>query len=255
VSRAAVLDVRGLATRRGGTEVLRGIDLSVGAGEVVAVIGPSGSGKTTFLRGLNYLTPFTAGSVEIAGHALRPGMSERRDAAALRAVRQRVGMVFQSFHLFPHLSALANVMEAPRRVLGLGDGEAEARARALLERVGLASHIDAFPHTLSGGQQQRVAIARALAMEPAVLLLDEPTSALDARLKDEVLAVVGALAAGGQTMIVVTHELGFARRVAHRMVVLAGGRIVESGSPADVLDRPEAPETRALLGMRLDAAE
>jgi polar amino acid transport system ATP-binding protein len=246
---ATVVRVHGLRTRLGTTEVLRGLDLTVDAGEVVAVVGPSGSGKTTLLRALNYLTPFTAGEVEIAGQALRPGLSERVDAARLRAVRTRVGMVFQSFHLFPHLTALGNVMEAPRRVLGLGVGEAEARARALLARVGLAAHGDAYPHTLSGGQAQRVAIARALAMEPLVLLLDEPTSALDARLVGEVLAVVGDLAAGGQTMLIVTHELGFARRVADRVLVLAGGRIVESGPPAEVLDRPRAPETRALLGM------
>ncbi len=247
-----VLCVRGLGTRLGGTEVLRGIDLDVGRGEVVAVVGASGSGKTTLLRGLNYLTPFTAGEVEIAGHRLRPGLSERIDAAHLRAVRTRVGMVFQSFHLFPHLTALANVTEAPRQVLGLAPVAAEARARTLLERVGLASHTGALPHTLSGGQQQRVAIARALAMEPLVLLLDEPTSALDPRLVGEVLAVVGDLAAAGQTMVIVTHEIAFARRVAHRVVVLAGGRIVESGPPAEVLERPRAAETRALLGLRGD---
>ena len=246
---AAVVRLHGLRTRLGTTDVLRGLDLTVHAGEVVAVVGPSGSGKTTLLRALNYLTPFTAGEVEIAGQALRPGLSERVDAARLRAVRTRVGMVFQTFHLFPHLTALGNVMEAPRRVLGLAAAEAEDRARALLARVGLAAHGDAYPHTLSGGQAQRVAIARALAMEPLVLLLDEPTSALDARLVGEVLAVVGDLAAGGQTMLIVTHELGFARRVADRVLVLAGGRIVESGPPAEVLDRPQAPETRALLGM------
>jgi polar amino acid transport system ATP-binding protein len=245
----SVVSVRDLWTRRGAADVLRGIDLDVDAGEVVAILGPSGSGKTTLLRALNYLTPFTGGHVDIAGHRLRPGMSERTDAAALRAVRTRVGMVFQGFNVFPHLTALGNVMEAPRRVLGLPASAAEVRARTLLARVGLAEHADAYPERLSGGQQQRVAIARALAMEPAVMLLDEPTSALDARLVGEVLAVVGDLAATGQTMIVVTHELGFARRVAHRVAVLAGGRIVESGSPGDVLDRPRATETRALLGV------
>jgi len=247
-----VVSVRSLSTRRGAAEVLRGIDLEVRRGEVVAVIGPSGSGKTTFLRALNYLTPFTAGEVTIAGHGLRPGMSERRDAAALRAVRTRVGMVFQSFNVFPHLTAVGNVMEAPRRVLGLSATAAETRARTLLARVGLRDHADAYPERLSGGQQQRVAIARALAMEPVVMLLDEPTSALDARLVGEVLAVVGDLAAAGQTMIVVTHELAFARRVADRVVVLAGGEIVESGTAGDVLERPRAAETRALLGMAGD---
>ena len=244
----AVVTVRGLETRLGGKTVLGGIDLEVRRGEVVAIIGPSGSGKTTLLRAMNYLTPFAAGEVEIAGHRLRPGMNERTDAAALRAVRTRVGMVFQSFHLFPHFTALGNVTEAPRHVLGLTPAAAEARARALLERVGLAAYGDASPHTLSGGQQQRVAIARALAMEPVVLLLDEPTSALDPRLVGEVLAVVADLAAAGQTMVIVTHEIGFARRVADRVVVLAGGRIVESGTPEEVLERPRAAETRALLG-------
>ena len=164
------------------------------------------------------------------------------------ALRTRGGMGFQSFHLFPHFTALGNVTEAPRHVLGLTPAAAEARARALLERVGLAAYGDASPHTLSGGQQQRVAIARALAMEPVVLLLDEPTSALDPRLVGEVLAVVADLAAAGQTMVIVTHEIGFARRVADRVVVLAGGRIVESGPPEEVLERPRAAETRALLG-------
>ena len=245
---SAVVAVRGLWARRGETDVLRGVDLAVRRGEVVAILGPSGSGKTTFLRALNYLTPFSQGEVEIAGHPLRAGMSERVDAAALRAVRTRVGMVFQSFHLFPHLSVLGNVTEAPRRVLGLATVDAEARARALLVRVGLATHADAFPSTLSGGQQQRVAIARALAMEPVVLLLDEPTSALDPRLVGEVLAVIGDLAAAGQTMVIVTHELAFARRVADRVAVLVGGQIVESGPPAQVLDHPRAPETQAFLG-------
>ena len=198
-----VVTARGLHTRRGATEVLRGIDLEVRGGEMVAVVGPSGSGKTTLLRALNYLTPFTAGEVEIAGHALRPGMSERADAEALRAVRTRVG---------------------------------------------LAEHAGAYPQTLSGGQQQRVAIARALAMEPVVMLFDEPTSALDPRLVGEVLAVVGDLAAAGQTMVIVTHEMAFARRVANRVAVLVAGRIVESGTAEEVLERPKAAETRALLG-------
>jgi len=245
-----VLRIRDLRTQLNGTQVLCGIDLEVRAGEVLAIVGPSGGGKTTLLRALNYLTPFSTGDVEIAGQHLRPGMSERADAAPLRAVRTRVGMVFQSFHLFPHLTALGNVTEAPRRVRGLSVEEAGSRARVLLARVGLAGHADAFPHTLSGGQQQRVAIARALAMEPLVLLLDEPTSALDPRLVGEVLAVVGDLAAAGQTMVIVTHELAFARRVAHRVAVLVAGRIVECGTAAEVLERPQAEETRAFLGMR-----
>ena len=243
-----VVDVRALRTRLGQTEVLRGIDLRIARGEVVAVIGPSGSGKTTLLRGLNYLTPFTAGEVEIAGHRLGPGLCERADARLLRAVRTLVGMVFQNFHLFPHLTALGNVAEAPRHVLGLEPGAARARAQALLERVGLGSYADALPHTLSGGQQQRVAIARSLAMQPVVLLLDEPTSALDPRLVGEVLNVVADLAAAGQTMVIVTHEIAFARRVAHRVLVLDDGRIVDSGTPAEVLDHPRTAATRALLG-------
>lgn len=244
-----VLRVRGLRTRLGGVEVLAGIDLEVHRGEVVVIVGGSGSGKSTLLRGLNYLTPFTAGDVEIAGHHLRPGMDERVDAAALRAVRTQVGMVFQSFHLFPHLSVMDNVTEAPCQVSGLTPAAARERATALLERVGLASHLAAFPHTLSGGQQQRVAIARALAMEPTVLLLDEPTSALDPRLVGEVLEVITDLAAGGQTMMIVTHEMSFARRVAHRVIVLADGRIAESGRPEEVLDQPRATATRVLLGL------
>jgi len=245
-----VVEVRGLRTRFAATDVLRGIDLAVDRGEVVAIIGPSGGGKSTLLRGLNYLTPFSAGSVEIAGQALRPGMSERRDAAALHAVRRRAGMVFQGFHLFPHLTAIANVMEAPRHVLGLAEAAARARAIHLLDRVGLAARADAYPHMLSGGQQQRVAIARALAMQPEVLLLDEPTSSLDPQLVGEVLTVLADLAAGGQTMLIATHEMGFARRVAHRALVLVAGEIVEQGRAAAVLDDPQHPATRALLGKK-----
>jgi ABC-type polar amino acid transport system ATPase subunit len=246
---ARIVSARALQTRLGGTEVLRGVDLTVSRGEVVAIIGPSGGGKTTLLRALNYLTPFTAGEVEIAGHRLRPGLSERRDAALLRAVRTRVGMVFQSFHLFPHLTVLGNVVEAPCHVLGRAPAAARSQADALLERVGLAGYAGAFPHQLSGGQQQRVAIARALAKEPEVLLLDEPTSALDARLAGEVLAVVADLAAGGQTMVLVTHALAFVRRIAHRVLVLAEGTVVESGTAEDVFERPRSMAARALLGV------
>lgn len=243
----AIVHVRGLRTVLGATEVLRGIDLSVTRGEVLAIVGASGSGKTTLLRALNYLTPFTAGDIEIAGQHLRPGMSERTDAAVLRTVRTRVGMVFQAFHLFPHLTALGNVMEAPRHVLGLRAAAARDRGQVLLARVGLAACAQAYPHTLSGGQQQRVAIARALATQPDILLLDEPTSALDPRLTAEVLAVIADLAAGGQTLMLVTHEIAFARHIAHRIIVLAEGQIVESGTPDEVLDRPRAAATRALL--------
>jgi len=245
-----VIAVRDLRLSLGGREILRGVSFAVSRGAVVAVVGPSGGGKSSLLRGMNYLTPFTGGEVQIAGHRLLPGMTERRDAELLRSVRTSVGMVFQSFHLFPHLTAIGNVMEAPRRVLGLSADEARERAAKLLERVGLATHADAHPHTLSGGQQQRVAIARALAMEPAALLLDEPTSSLDPQLVGEVLAVLADLAAAGQTMLIVTHEMGFARRVGHRVLVLVAGEIVESGSAAAVLDDPQHPATRALLGHR-----
>jgi ABC-type polar amino acid transport system ATPase subunit len=248
MSDGPILSVRALHAQRGDREVLCGVDLSIDRGEVVALIGPSGSGKTTLLRALNYLTPFSAGEVDIAGHRLRPAMSERSDAAALRAVRTRVGMVFQAFNLFPHLSVLDNVMEAPRRVLHLDAGAARTRAQALLARVGLGDRADAYPAALSGGQQQRVAIARALAMEPDVLLLDEPTSALDPRLAGEVLTVIADLAAAGQTMVLVTHQIAFVRRVAHRVLVLADGVIVDSGAPADVLDPPRTAATRELLG-------
>jgi len=242
-----VLRARGLRTRRGTTEILRGVDLDVGRGEVLAVVGPSGGGKTTLLRSLNYLTAFDAGEVEVAGQRLRPGMCERADAATLRAVRLRVGMVFQSFHLFPHLTAIDNVAEAPRRVLGRSRAEAHDLARTLLRRVGLEDRADALPHALSGGQQQRVAIARALAMEPVALLLDEPTSALDPRMTGEILAVVRGLAESGQTMVVVTHEIAFARQVAARVAVLVDGRIVEEGAVADVLEHPQHAETKAFL--------
>ena len=248
MSDGPVIDVRGLRLRLAGKEILCGVDFSVGRGQVIALVGPSGSGKSSLLRGLNYLTPFTDGDVEIAGHHLRPGLSERRDAELLRSVRTRVGMVFQSFHLFPHLTAIDNVTEAPRSVLGLSAEAARQRAEALLDRVGLRSHATAYPYTLSGGQQQRVAIARALAMEPDALLFDEPTSALDPRLRGEVLAVIADLAAAGQTMVIVTHEIAFARRVARRALVLVEGRIVEEGAPADVFDRPRTEETRRFLG-------
>jgi len=240
--------VRGLHCRRGTTDVLRGIDLDVARGEVVAVLGASGSGKTTLLRACNYLTPFAAGEVRVADARLVPGMSERRDGRVLQAVRRRVGMVFQGFALFPHLTVLENVTEAPRCVLGRSTSDAYDVAGRLLERVGLGDRGTAYPHQLSGGQRQRVAIARALAMEPEVLLLDEPTSSLDPALVGEVLAVIADLAASGQTMLVATHEMGFARRVATRAVVLAEGCIAEEGTPAQVLDAPRSVATRALLG-------
>ena len=244
----SAIEVRGLHARRGQADVLRGIDLTVARGEVVAILGASGSGKTTLLRALNYLTPFSAGEVRVANERLVPGMTERRHGKTLQAVRRRVGMVFQGFQLFPHLSVIENVMEAPCRVLGRPAAECAEAARGFLARVGLADRANDRPRGLSGGQQQRVAIARALAMEPEVLLLDEPTSSLDPALVGDVLAVIADLAAAGQTMLVVTHEMGFARRVASRAVVLCDGRIAEEGTPTAVLDAPQTPATRALLG-------
>ena len=244
----SAIAARGLRVVRGVAEVLRGVDLLVERGEVVAVLGASGSGKTTLLRALNYLTPFCDGEVVVAGMRLVPGMSERRDGPALQAVRRKVGMVFQGFQLFPHLSVIENLTEAPRRVLGRSVERATEDARRLLARVGLIERAEGYPRELSGGQQQRVAIARALAMEPEVLLLDEPTSALDPALVSEVLGVVADLAASGQTMLIVTHEMGFARRVATRAIVLAEGRIVEDGAPAALLDAPRTRAMQALLG-------
>ncbi len=243
-----VLAVEGLRVVFGGAEVLHGLDLRVRRGEVVAVIGPSGSGKSTLLRTVNYLTPFEAGEVRVAGCVLTPGMSERRHGETLRVVRRRAGMVFQSFHLFAHLDVVGNVEAGPRHVLGLPSAAARARAMGLLQRVGLADRAERRPHELSGGEQQRVAIARALAMEPDVLLLDEPTSALDPRLVGEVLAVVADLAVAGQTMLIVTHEMAFARRIAHRVIVLVDGQIVEEGPPSQVFEQPRHAATRRLLG-------
>ena len=231
-----MIEVNGLVKRHGPLEVLRGVSLGVARGEVAAIVGPSGGGKSTFLRCLNGLERFEGGSVTIDGLRLDATLTDGARDAALRGVRRRVGMVFQSFNLFPHRSVLANVTEAPLHVLRLPRSEAEGRARKLLDRVGLGDKLAAMPAQLSGGQQQRVAIARALAMEPRVLLFDEPTSALDPAMAGEVLAVMADLARDGQTMIVVTHDLPFARRAAHTVHVFEGGRVAASGPPAAVLD-------------------
>jgi polar amino acid transport system ATP-binding protein len=233
--------VRGLQKRFGKLEVLRGVDLDVAAGEVVVLIGPSGCGKSTLLRCLNGLEMPTAGDVRVCGVSL----SDPR--ANLNALRQRVGMVFQRFHLFPHLTALQNVALAPRRVLGLPAPEAEARGRGLLERVGLEAKADVYPEQLSGGQQQRVAIARALAMEPELMLFDEPTSALDPELVGEVLNAMRSLAAEGMTMCIVTHEMGFAQEVAHRVLFMDEGLFLEEGPPQQVLRNPTHPRAREFL--------
>jgi ABC-type polar amino acid transport system ATPase subunit len=236
-----------LIKRFGDVEVLRGASLRVAAGEVAVLIGPSGSGKSTFLRCLNGLETFQNGSVSVDGISLRAGMPPSEREPRLHQIRLRLGMVFQAFHLFPHRTVLQNITEGPVHVLGLDPREAEARARRLLDRVGLADRLRAMPHELSGGQQQRVAIARALAMEPRAILFDEPTSALDPHMTGEVLAVLSDLARDGQTMLIVTHAIPVARHVAHTVHVFHAGRIIESGPPAQVLDAPHEEATRLLL--------
>jgi len=242
-----VITVQGLAKRHGELPVLEGIDLEVAEGAVEAIIGPSGGGKSTLLRCLNGLERFEAGEVRIGALRLTPHTSPRRDAALLRQVRRQLGFVFQQFQLFPHLSVLGNLVEAPMHVLGLSRDEAEARARALLERVSLSSKADARPHQLSGGQQQRVAIARTLAMQPRAILFDEPTSSLDPAMAADVLALMAELARDGQTMLVVTHSMHFARQVASRVHVVVQGRIVESGPPEAVLEAPQQAATQRFL--------
>ncbi len=244
-----MIEVDGLRKRFGEADVLRGVTLSVDRGEVAAIIGPSGSGKSTFLRCLNGLERFDAGQVEIDGLVLR-GRSEvaASDWGRLhREVCLRVGMVFQGFNLFPHRTAIENVMEGPIYVLGLHRDAADHRARRLLDRVGMSDRLHSMPSELSGGQQQRVAIARALAMEPRAILFDEPTSALDPRMTAEVLAVMSDLASEGMTMIAVTHAMHFARRVAHKVHVFGEGRVIESGPPDRIFDDPREEATRILL--------
>jgi ABC-type polar amino acid transport system ATPase subunit len=244
-----MIEVTDLVKRHGAIEVLQGVSLSIAQGEVAAIIGPSGSGKSTFLRCLNGLERFQSGRVTIDG--LRFAADGITTAAEWhrvhRQVCQRVGMVFQSFNLFPHRTALENVMEGPIYVLGMARGQAEERARRLLDRVGLSDRLQALPRQLSGGQQQRVAIARALAMEPRAILFDEPTSALDPRMTAEVLAVMSDLAGDGLTMVVVTHAMQFARRVAQTVHVFGDGRVIESGAPDQIFDDPREEATRVLL--------
>jgi polar amino acid transport system ATP-binding protein len=249
-----LLRVTGLHKRYGAHEVLRGIDLDVMPGDRIAILGASGSGKSTFLRCLNFMEPPSAGTVELGGQPIgcpAPGRNDpaRRvyDEAELTRVRQRVGMVFQQFNLFPHMTALGNVMEGLRTVRGQRAAEARARAEAELARVGLADKGQAYPARLSGGQKQRVAIARALAMDPEVLLFDEPTSALDPELVGEVLRVIRSLAEEGRTMLLVTHELGFAYHVASRVLFIAEGVIHEQGPPDRILRHPTQPRTQAFL--------
>jgi ABC-type polar amino acid transport system ATPase subunit len=249
-----MLRLEGLHKRFGELEVLRGIDLEIARGEVVCVLGPSGSGKSTLLRCINLLEPPEQGEIFLEGRDICKGPSSPKGEAGwkLDFVRQRVGIVFQQFNLFPHKTALENVAIAPEKVLGRPKGEARETGTALLERVGLADKLGEYPERLSGGQQQRVAIARALAMGPHVMLFDEITSALDPELVKEVLDVLRGLAAEGMTMVVVTHELGFAREVADRIVFLDQGAIVEQGKPTDVLDNPREERTQRFLGLVLE---
>jgi polar amino acid transport system ATP-binding protein/general L-amino acid transport system ATP-binding protein len=237
---SAIIDIRNIFKTFGSYKALDGISLSVEEGEVVVVIGPSGSGKSTLIRCINQLEVHDSGEIRV--HDLD---ASKRDL--LTKIRSEAGMVFQSFNLFPHMSVLRNVALAPVRVRGLSWDEANDRARKLLVRVGLADHIEKYPNQLSGGQQQRVGIARALAMEPKVLLFDEPTSALDPEMVGEVLEVIQQLARTGVTMVVVTHEMGFARRVADRVVFMDAGRIVEIGSPSAIFDTPQDPRLQTFL--------
>ena len=240
-SDAYVVEIANLHKSFGDREVLRGIDLQVAPGEVVCIIGPSGSGKSTLLRCTNGLESIEGGDIEFEGTMLP------RDERALRGVRQRMGMVFQSFELFPHLTAQENVAEGPRTVLRMNLAAANRRAVAMLAKVGLSDKAPNFPAALSGGQQQRVAIARALAMEPDVMLFDEPTSALDPETIGEVLGVMKTLADEGMTMVVVTHEMAFARRVGDWIAVFDAGRIVEQGPPEQIFDAPTTERTRDFL--------
>jgi len=251
ITASAEVELRGVHKSFGHTAVLSGIDLTIKPQEVVCVIGPSGSGKSTMLRCINHLEQIDAGEIRIDGELIGyravgdrlQGLSES-DIAAQRVA---IGMVFQRFNLFAHKTALGNVMEAPVQVLGRDRAQVRAEAIELLERVGLSGRIDHYPHQLSGGQQQRVAIARALAMKPRVMLFDEPTSALDPELVGEVLEVMKELAASGMTMIVVTHEIAFAKEVADIVVFMDGGVIVEQGPPEAVLVHPQHERTRAFL--------
>ncbi|MFH8619928.1 amino acid ABC transporter ATP-binding protein [Streptomyces sp. NPDC017979] len=249
-----VLSARGVRKRFGDTEVLKGIDVDVATGEVLCVIGPSGSGKSTLLRCFNHLEKIDAGRIWVDGelvgyeqHGTSRAVLRERRPRDVRRQRERIGMVFQRFHLFPHRTAVQNVMEGPLVVKGRPRADAERRARELLDRVGLADRAQHYPSQLSGGQQQRVAIARALAMDPTLMLFDEPTSALDPELVGEVLGVMRDLARSGMTMIVVTHEMGFAREIADRVLFLDQGAAVEEGHPDQVFNDPRHDRTRAFL--------
>jgi polar amino acid transport system ATP-binding protein len=246
-----MVDARSVRKSFGSNEVLKGITLSVEQGQVLVLLGPSGSGKSTFLRCINHLETINGGRIyvdgDLMGYRQAGDVLHEMKPAAIAAQRRHIGMVFQRFNLFPHLTALENVIEAPIGVNKENPNAAKQRGMALLERVGLGDKFDHYPSQLSGGQQQRVAIARALAMEPKLMLFDEPTSALDPELVGEVLNVMRDLAKDGMTMIVVTHEMGFAREVADTVVFMDQGLVVEAGSPAEVLDNPQHDRTKAFI--------
>ncbi|AHE33944.1 ABC transporter ATP-binding protein [Burkholderia pseudomallei] len=250
---ACKLEARDIHKRYGDNEVLKGVSLSAKAGDVISIIGASGSGKSTFLRCINFLERPNAGQIVVDGETVRTkadraGNLEVADHKQLQRIRTKLAMVFQHFNLWAHMNVLENVMEAPVHVLGITKREAQERAREYLEKVGLAPRVETqYPSHLSGGQQQRVAIARALAMHPDVMLFDEPTSALDPELVGEVLKVMQKLAEEGRTMIVVTHEMGFARNVSNHVMFLHQGRTEEEGAPADVLARPQSERLRQFL--------
>lgn len=239
-----LLEVKGLDKFYGSFQALKNLNLSVEQGEVICVIGPSGSGKSSFIRSINQLEPYQSGEIYLHGQLIHP----KKEVDKLR---QEIGMVFQSFNLFPHLTVLENLMLAPTKVKGLTRSHAQEKCLALLKRVGIECQKDKFPHSLSGGQQQRVAIARALAMEPKVMLFDEPTSALDPEMISEVLNVMKDLAKSGMTMIVVTHEMGFAKEVADRVLFMVDGQIVESASPQDFFARPKTERAQLFLSQIL----
>jgi polar amino acid transport system ATP-binding protein len=249
-----MLKLQGIQKSFGELEVLKGVNLDVAKGEVVCILGPSGSGKSTLLRCVNLLEPPEAGEIFLEGKDIckGPNSGSGESSWELDFVRQRVGMVFQQFNLFPHKTALENVAMAPEKVLGRPKAEVRVKATELLERVGLGDKLGQYPERLSGGQQQRVAIARALAMEPHVMLFDEVTSALDPELVKEVLDTMRELAGEGMTMLVVTHEMGFAKEVCDQVVFMDGGVIVEQGPPADVLDNPREERTKKFLGLVLE---
>ncbi len=246
-----MVDVRDVHKFFGDLHVLRGVSFEVPRGSVTTILGPSGSGKSTILRCINVLETIQAGSIRVDGQLMgyreAGGKLHELTEKQVAAQRSRIGMVFQRFNLFPHMTALENIMEAPVQVKGVSKEAAKERAEELLTQVGLADRAGHYPAELSGGQQQRVAIARALAMDPDLMLFDEPTSALDPELVGEVLAVMKSLAAAGMTMVVVTHELGFAREVSDQVILMDEGQIVEAGCPSDVFDSPKHPRTKEFL--------